>query len=405
MDNLQIFLLAYPIWLPIFLGAVLWRMWIVYVRAEYFLSQETVLLELRIPREVLKTPLAMEVFLTALHQTAGENTFIDRYWEGKTRPWFSLEIVSLEGQVKFFIWTRKQWKNFIESQLYAQYPGIEVQEVPDYARKIVYNKEKYNAWGCDFALTAPDPYPIKTYTDYGLDDTQLEEENKTDPITNLIETLGSIGKGEQIWFQIIIRAHKAEKRAHGILSEKVDWHHAAEKEIEKIKKHGKKEGGIEGEHGEVEFSEFKLTSGDKEKIKAIERSIGKTAFDCGMRVVYVAERDKYRGIYTPILRTLLKSYNSPNLNGFKPHHHAWLAKLDYPWQDYKEHRHNKIRKKLIEAYKRRSYFYPPYESSNPFILTTEELATVYHFPGRVSEMPTFDRIAAKKAEPPANLPI
>jgi hypothetical protein len=38
-------------------------------------------------------------------------------------------------------------------------------------------------------------------------------------------------------------------------------------------------------------------------------------------------------------------------------------------------------------------------------MTTEELATIYHFPGDVSKTPTLSRITAKKAEPPANLPI
>jgi hypothetical protein len=46
----------------------------------------------------------------------------------------------------------------------------------------------------------------------------------------------------------------------------------------------------------------------------------------------------------------------------------------------------------------------PYQRT-PFVLNTEELATIYHFPGRVAETPTFGRIEAKKGEPPSNLPI
>ncbi|MEO8637637.1 MAG: hypothetical protein ABI430_01915 [Candidatus Taylorbacteria bacterium] len=403
MESFQIFLSFYPLWVPLFLAAVLWKLWIVYIRTKFFLEQKNIVLELKIPREVLKTPLAMEVFLSALYQTTGEHTFIDRYWEGKVRPWFSLEIVSLGGQVKFFIWTWEKWKNFVESQLYAQYPGIEVHEVPDYAKMVTFDKEKYKLWACDFELSAPDPYPIKTYLDFTLESTQTEEENKTDPITNLIEALGSLGPGEQMWIQIMIRAHKAEKTKHGTWFEKVDWQHEAEMEIEKIKQKAKKE--THGKDDGEEFSEFKLTSGDKEKIKAIERSIAKNAFDCGIRGIYLAEREKYRKVYEPILRTLFKPYSSPHLNGFMPNHHAWSNKFNYPWQDYKEMRQNRSNHHVVEAYKRRSFFHAPHQSSNPFVLNTEELATIYHFPGKVSETPTFDRIAAKKAEPPANLPI
>ena len=399
MFDFHLLLTLYPVWLPIFLVAIFWNLWVNYVRSKFFLSEKTVLLEFKIPRDIFKTPLAMEVFLDALYDTGGERTFIDRYWMGKTRPWFSLEIASLEGKVKFFIWTRASWKNFIESQLYAQYPGIEVVEVPDYAKTVVFDKEKHNAWGCDFILTEPDPYPIKTYVDYNLDNAQLEEESKTDPITNVIEFLGTMGKNEQMWIQIIIRAHKKEKRATGGLwRKKSDWKDEAEIEIKKITSHAKdaeKDG----------FNEQRLTSGEKDRIKALERSIGKTPFDCGIRAIYLADRAAYRKTNEPGLRNSLKQFSSPDLNSLVPDGKVWLPKYDYPWQDYQDRRHNRDKRRLVEAYKRRSFFYPPYQSSKPFILNSEELATIFHFPGKVSEAPTFDRLAAKKAEPPANLPI
>ena len=50
-----------------------------------------------------------------------------------------------------------------------------------------------------------------------------------------LETLGSLGKGEQFWIQIMITAHKAERKKHGTWFGKVDWKHEAEEEIEKIK--------------------------------------------------------------------------------------------------------------------------------------------------------------------------
>ena len=101
MFDFHLLLTLYPVWLPIFLVAIFWNLWVNYVRSKFFLSEKTVLLEFKIPRDIFKTPLAMEVFLDALYDTGGERTFIDRYWMGKTRPWFSLEIASLEGKVKF----------------------------------------------------------------------------------------------------------------------------------------------------------------------------------------------------------------------------------------------------------------------------------------------------------------
>ena len=52
------------------------------------------------------------------------------------------------------------------------------------------------------------------------------------------------------------------------------------------------------------------------------------------------------------------------------------------------------------------YFSTPVErGEKPMLLSTEEIATLWHLPGRVAETPTFTRIESKKAEPPANLPI
>jgi len=44
-------------------------------------------------------------------------------------------------------------------------------------------------------------------------------------------------------------------------------------------------------------------------------------------------------------------------------------------------------------------------NGKPYILTTEELATIYHFPGSVSTTPNLNRVPSKKAEAPSNLPL
>jgi hypothetical protein len=50
--------------------------------------------------------------------------------------------------------------------------------------------------------------------------------------------------------------------------------------------------------------------------------------------------------------------------------------------------------------------YKNYGGDKPFILTTEELATVFHFPsGLVSQTPTLKRVGSKKSEAPSNLPV
>ena len=135
------------------------------------------------------------MFLTALHQTGGEGTWYDKYVSGKVRAWFSLEIVSIGGDVHFYIWTRKGFRRLIESQLYSQFPGIEVFETDDYTMGLSYDGS-IELFGAELKLTEADALPIKTYVDYGIDK-ETEEEYKIDPITPVIETLGTLQPGHQ----------------------------------------------------------------------------------------------------------------------------------------------------------------------------------------------------------------
>jgi hypothetical protein len=52
---------------------------------------------------------------------------------------FSLEIASLEGDVKFFIRTQKKFVQLIQNNFYSQYPNIEITEAEDYVTKIYYD--------------------------------------------------------------------------------------------------------------------------------------------------------------------------------------------------------------------------------------------------------------------------
>ncbi len=93
------------IWAPILLVIIAARYWLEYRQMEYIRKNfEFIMLEVRVPRIVDKTPLAMELVMHAFQQ-GSKGTWYDRWWKGQVKPWFSLEMVSLEGSVKFFIRT------------------------------------------------------------------------------------------------------------------------------------------------------------------------------------------------------------------------------------------------------------------------------------------------------------
>lgn len=387
-------------WLPLLLAYALLKAWTAYVRLDYFYSQEHILLEIKLPRELTKSPQAMEIFFTSLFYEGGESTFIDRGWDGKTRPWWSLELVSLEGQVHFYIWTRAFFKNMIQAQIYAQYPSVEIHEVNDYTRGVYYDSKVNSMWGCYFGKDPkkPNAYPIKTYIDYGLDKTSVEEEEKVEPMAAVLEYLSSVGKGEQIWLQIIVRAHRKEKPIPDLVFGKADWKDAAKKEIDEIMKRDKKS-PVDKET--INFGEFLLTKGERALVEAMERNIGKLPFDCGIRGLYIARNENFNAIAIPGLIGSFRQYSARDLNGIA--FYDWTD-FDYPWQDFRDMRKDYMKKKLLAAYKVRSFFHPPYKKKH-FVLSSEELATIFHLPGKVAETPSLNRVVSRKAEAPANLPI
>jgi len=394
-----------PIVLAFYLFDIFWNVWVRYIRAAFFYSQKYSLLEIRLPRDQFKSPLAMELFLTSIHNTSGEGTWVARFWFGKTRPWFSLEMASIEGQVKFFIWTRAKQKSFLESSLYAQFPGIEVHERDDYACSVHFDPDSMAVWACEFKLTKPNALPIKTYVDWGLDK-DPKEEFKVDPLTPLIEFLGTLGPNQQIWIQILIRAHKNEQRTAGHLWKKTDaWQDEAKKLVNEILKRDPKSkvaGKFDEKSGRIVPPS--ISEGEREIVKAIERAVTKQPFDVGIRAIYFAQRDFFNGDNIGGVLGNWKQFSSESLNTLKHRGDKWHQGFDYPWEDYRDIRRNRMSRKVFQAYKRRSYFYPPFESKS-FTLNTEELATIFHFPGPVAGTPTLERVPSKKGEAPSNLPV
>lgn len=399
-----------PFMLPPLTAIIFFNTWIRYLRTDYLSKQEYVLLEIKISRDILKSPMAMELFLISLYQT-GSVTYTDTYWEGKMKPWFSLEIVSIEGQVRFYIWSLARYKNMIEAQIYAQYPNVEIYEAEDYSLPVKHDPTKVSMWGTYYKLSQKDVYPIKSYIDYGLDKPTKEEEEKIDPFTSVLEYLGSMKAGEQVWIQILIQAHKKEGLREGRLLKKEDWKKAAKSEVEKIRKDSvlKTEGSS--------FGFPNPTKGQQEQIEAIERSASKYAFDTMMRGIYIAKNEVFKPVSIVGLIGSVRQYGSNNLNGLKLGWYTDHTDNAKDWINifswipgllkYKENQRADMERQMLEAYKMRSFFQPPYRlfNADPFIMTTEEIATIYHFPGQVATTPTLQRITSRKSKPPSNLPM
>ena len=396
---------TWAIWLPILMTGLFFNTWFSYKRRQWINSKEKILLEIKIPKEIDRSPAAMEVVFGGIFEPV-VGSLTDVFLNGRVRYWFSFEMVSIGGDVRFFIWALKDWKEILESRIYAQYPGVEIFEAKeDYALKVIYDPGRIDIWGATTKLNKADAFPIKTYIDYELDKGGKEQEEIVDPIMPLLEQLGSLKPGEQAWVQILIQAHRKEGFQDARIFSKPDWQEGVKKEIRNIieKESFVKPTKATGDKESLPYMTF-LTKTQDKTIEAIERNSAKPAFDTMMRFLYTAPTEIYNKGRIGGLLGSMRQFGSQNLNGIRP---DWMSGIDYPWKDFRDIRKKRNQKTFLEAYKRRSFFNVPFKHfhGKPFILTTEELATVYHFPGRAITTPTLTRVPSKKAAAPSNLPV
>jgi hypothetical protein len=147
---------------------------------------------------------------------------------------------------------------------------------------------------------------------------------------------------------------------------------------------------------------MQLTDSEKKTVDAIERSLGKNAFDTAIRGMYIAEKNAFNGERISALSACWRTFDDQNRNSIGV---RWRTDTDWPWwQDRGGHVTAHMKKEELDEYKRRSYTHHS-SADTPKVMTTEELATIFHLPGKVAFTPALARIPSKRAEPPSNLPV
>jgi len=411
-----------PLLAVVILGRIAWKLWIHYIQQDFISGIEYVVLEIVPPREVLRSPKAMELFFSNALYHWSQKGGKEEYWQGAVWLWFSLEIVSIEGQVHFYIRTPSRLKSLIETQMYAQYPQAQVKVVEDYTLAVdeISPRSKWMGWGCEFGLLKPEAFPIKTYVDFGLDK-DPKEEFKVDPISPMIELFGAIGKGEQVWLQIVVTPSQKLYHTHGTWFGKHNWVAQSRIELENILKPYTQ---VALEPGDVPL----LIRGPAFLDNTIKRMTAKTekiGFETGIRLMYVAKKESYSLNTRRDIRLIFRQYANPDSNEF------WRVngtQGDY-YSEYfpaSEKTVMLVSNRMLHEYQERGFFHLPlrhhllnnhtvpgpfrgmlkvYKHPPTFVLNIEELATIWHFPGQILKIPTLTRIESKEAAPPTNLPI
>lgn len=321
-------------------------------------QDDKLVLLLQVPRTNEKKELAAEQMFASLH---GLLAFPPekRFTAGKVES-ISLEIAVLNKSIGFYVCIPKYLKSFVEEQIYAQYPTVQIHIVDDYSSPGV--KHYQVTAGTDIKLSASDVLPIKTFQSF-----------EVDPLAAITATLAKFDEGEEAWIQLLIKP--ANK----------NWHKKNEQYASSLRGGTKSSSNILGalwnppEYSKTEAA--KLTEYDQARVQSAEEKSHKLGFTSTLRVVYRGNVSTSEA--TLRLQSIIagfKQFNTTYLNGFEQ------GKIITDGS-------------LATSYSQRKF------GKNPFTMNIEEIATLYHLPHTNVETPYILWASSQTSEPPAHLPV
>lgn len=400
-----------------------------------------VVLRVAVSKTNERGPIVAEQIYSALHGLEGNYNFID-YMLGRPKPRFSLEIASVKNVIQFFIWTPKRYRNVIESQIYAQYPDVEIQEVPDYSKEafaiyevavpkpkladgsselVEYTSENASmeaklsssamgmAVTAEMKLTDPYIYPIKRYPQFEDKLTRLA----TEPLAGITATLSKLNAtDEQAWIQISMEPTGDWWRKRGLkclrvvsngLFAGVFWLNTLATNIYLARGFwrrffyspiyllfwmirgfhtGDLLTGKKGSNDEDLDEQVSRTHDREDPITAAVDKVTRLTYDVNIRIVYLP-RPENRDLAEVKLNEIASSFhqfNMPNMNSLE------VGRI------------NQSNRQILRRYQQRLVV-------NPILLNVEELATIYHMPAMDVGTPNVFWVNSRRLEPPYDLPI
>jgi hypothetical protein len=255
----------------------------------------------------------------------------------------SFEIVALPEDIRFYVSVPKDLRDFTEKQIYGAYPAAEVKEVSEYN---IFS-EKGKVAFAQLQLKKEPYNPLKVY-----------KELPTDPLSLITTSLAKMAEGEGAAIQVMVVPADSS------------WRDAGRSFISGTKK----------EEADVEKASFKV---DARTLEAIDNKCSKPGFEVVIRLVVSAPTMETAKAHLNNIKSAFEQFSS-HLNSFSKAK-IWFKKffmIDFIYRSF-------------------PLFYL---GQNRSVLSSEELATVFHFPNKNVETPHMHLLYAKTAPAPVQIP-
>src|SRR3989339_466421 len=272
---------------------------------------------------------------------------LENLHEGAHGDKIGFEIVSYNQHIYFYVRVKAHLKELVEGQIYASYPYAEIEEMKDYA---YLNKDRIQRFKCaELKLTRSDIYPIKTFHHFD-----------GDSLAGLGAILTKLEDDEEAWIQIASKAEPDDWKLNFIRRLKMRF--IGVPNLFRIKNYFK----LKGREG--------LKAEDKEHfVKKADQHSYRVKVRIGF-LAKTAEQAEHK------LHSVIQGFHQFNTIDQNAFTHT-----------------NKNSTKFIEAYTNLQI------PSDAYLLSCEELTTIYHIPDP-AKIPNSVYVTSRKGEPPRDLP-
>jgi len=323
-------------------------------------------------KELLKP---MENFFDTIAGLKSKNSF-KNYFTGYSDI-ISFEVVAnKQGLIFFYAVVPETIESFFKKQLHAQFPDANIEETKDY--NIFLSDGKVA--GAMLGLKNPSVLPINTYI-----------AQEYDPMNSVINSLSKIPDEDAASIQFVVRS--ANK----------NWHDKGAKIAQEMQS-GK---SFKKALGDKSMSFFKIINGffsfffssnndnkdddpnknvnkttpqEQEMIKSVEKKASKAGLEVNIRIVVSGQTKERAKLYLDNIVDSFSQFSS------------------YKYGNSLEKKHKKTSKIIHD------FIYRNLDTNRSFILNTEEMTSVYHFPLKTNKIPNIKWLTAKKAPAPAEVP-
>lgn len=337
--------------------------------------------EISKPDEWKEEIASMEQLLISLAGFRGKASLMQKLFYYPPHVVFEIANPSTSEEILFFMAVPRRFRESIEKQVHSFFPNAVVEKVSDYT---IFSPSSFTSVST-LKLKNIFALPLKTYRTLSID--PLNE------ISNSLSKLETIDEGAVL--QIILVPvdsgwHRTGKNiAHEMQQGKQlkDVHQSFASKVGKeagkvafeVISPKKKDSSIRQD--EKKF--VQLTPEEQELIKSVDTKASKSGFMTNIRLIASARTQSRADEILAHLENAFAQFENHDVNNF---------------QINKRTKGRAMREIVYD------YIFRNFDDENSMILSTEEIASIFHFPISTTETPKIKWLKAGAAPPPVNVP-